>query len=66
MLTQSCFPWPLNRGCGTFTVAIFSFIRLPFQDTYDCKLSHQVLSSSRQISCPFFQEAFPLTALSVS
>ena len=41
-------------------------IHLPFQDTYACKLSHRVLSSSLHVSCPFFQGALPLAALPVS
>ena len=37
-----------------------------FSRYFALKLSHRVLSSSRQISCSFFQGAMPLTALYVS
>ena len=60
MVTQGHFSWALNQGCGCCLVLP------PFQDAHARKLSNQVLSSSRQMSCPFFQGALLLTAVSVS
>ena len=60
MVTQGRFPRALNQGCGCCLVLP------PFQDGHARKLSNQVLSSSRQIFCPFFQGALLFTAVSVS
>ena len=60
MLTQSCYPLVTQPRFWPFVCCL---VLLPFQDSYACKLSHRVLSSSLLISCPFFQEALPLAAL---
>ena len=64
MLTQGCFPWvgTQPRFCPFYCCLVLP----PFQDTYARKVSYRVLSSSHQMSCPFFQRALLLTALSIS